>query len=132
MRPRACWRRAHRGYCVGLAADSSCGSLTASAPPPNRLWRPPHTSSQHGRQCGRMPCFGRTSMVTLLIATLDWFGVVVFAVTGALVASRKQMDIFGFALLATVTGVGGGSVRDVLLGDLPVFWVKQPAYVVIC
>jgi uncharacterized membrane protein YeiH len=71
-------------------------------------------------------------MFALLITTLDWFGVAVFAVTGALVASRKQMDIFGFALLATVTGVGGGSVRDLLLGQLPVFWVREPAYVVIC
>ena len=71
-------------------------------------------------------------MFTLLITTLDWFGVAVFAVTGALVASRKQMDIFGFALLATVTGIGGGSVRDVLMGQLPVFWVKEPAYVAIC
>jgi uncharacterized membrane protein YeiH len=71
-------------------------------------------------------------MFAALITTLDWFGVAVFAVTGALVASRKQMDIFGFALLATVTGIGGGSVRDVVLGQLPVFWVKQPAYVAIC
>jgi len=71
-------------------------------------------------------------MFALLITTLDWFGITVFAVTGALVASRKQMDIFGFALLATVTGIGGGSVRDILLGQLPVFWVKQPAYVAIC
>lgn len=65
------------------------------------------------------------------IAFLDAAAVVVFAITGALVASRKQMDIFGFALLGTVTGVGGGTVRDVLLGHLPVFWVKQPVYVAI-
>jgi len=71
------------------------------------------------------------TMFDLVIATLDWFGVTVFAVTGALVASRKQMDIFGFALLATVTGIGGGSVRDLLLG-VPVFWVQQPAYVMVC
>jgi uncharacterized membrane protein YeiH len=70
-------------------------------------------------------------MFDLVIATLDWFGVAVFAVTGALVASRKEMDIFGFALLATVTGIGGGSVRDLLLG-VPVFWVREPAYVAIC
>src|SRR5258705_3446992 len=70
-------------------------------------------------------------MFQLVITTLDWFGVAVFAVTGALVASRKQMDIFGFALLATVTGIGGGSVRDLLL-DVPVFWVEQPLYVAIC
>jgi len=70
-------------------------------------------------------------MFQLVITTLDWFGVAVFAVTGALVASRKQMDIFGFALLATVTGIGGGSMRDLLLG-VPVFWVGQPLYVGVC
>lgn len=71
-------------------------------------------------------------MPASLLAALDWFGIVVFAITGALVASRKEMDVFGFALLATVTGVGGGTVRDVLLGRLPVFWVKEPAYILVC
>jgi len=42
--------------------------------------------------------------------------VIVFAISGALVASRKQMDIVGFVLLGTVTGIGGGTLRDVLLG----------------
>lgn len=42
------------------------------------------------------------------------------------------MDITGFALLGSVTGIGGGTVRDVLLGSLPVFWVKQPAYLLAC
>lgn len=65
-------------------------------------------------------------------AMADWCAVAVFAVTGALVASRKEMDIFGFALLATVTGIGGGTVRDVMLGKLPVFWVREPSYVMIC
>jgi uncharacterized membrane protein YeiH len=63
---------------------------------------------------------------------LDWFGVCVFALTGALVASRKQMDIVGFALLGSVTGIGGGTVRDILLGALPVFWVQTPAYLLTC
>lgn len=71
------------------------------------------------------------AVLSSFIAFLDAAAVAVFAVTGALVASRKQMDIFGFALLGTVTGVGGGTVRDVLLGRLPVFWVEKPAYVVI-
>lgn len=70
-------------------------------------------------------------LFTSFIAALDAAAVAVFAVTGALVASRKQMDIFGFALLGTVTGIGGGTVRDVLLGRLPVFWVERPSYVVI-
>ncbi len=56
----------------------------------------------------------------------------VFAATGALAASRKQLDIIGFLFLAAVTGTGGGTLRDVLLGHLPVFWVRNPAYVLVC
>jgi uncharacterized membrane protein YeiH len=62
---------------------------------------------------------------------LDWLGVIAFAITGSLVASRKQMDIVGFTLLGTVTGIGGGTVRDMLLGA-PVFWVGEPAYLIAC
>src|SRR4051812_9705530 len=64
-------------------------------------------------------------------AVLDWLGIVAFAVTGALVASRKRMDVVGFVVLGTATGIGGGTLRDVLLG-LPVFWVGEPAYLVTC
>jgi uncharacterized membrane protein YeiH len=67
-----------------------------------------------------------------LLASLDLIAVVVFAVTGALVASRKEMDVFGFSLLGTVTGVGGGSLRDILLGQTPVFWVNEPKYILLC
>jgi uncharacterized membrane protein YeiH len=71
-------------------------------------------------------------VLSTVTAILDWFGVIVFAITGALVASRKQMDLVGFALLGTVTGIGGGTIRDVVLGLLPVFWVREPAYLVTC
>lgn len=71
-------------------------------------------------------------LLASVVVALEWCAVAVFAVTGALVASRKQMDIFGFVLLGTVTGIGGGTVRDVVLGALPVFWVKEPAYLVVC
>jgi uncharacterized membrane protein YeiH len=71
-------------------------------------------------------------MLETLITILDVLGVAVFAVTGALVASRKQMDVVGFALLATVTGIGGGTLRDVVLGLTPVFWVQKPIYVAVC
>jgi uncharacterized membrane protein YeiH len=71
-------------------------------------------------------------MFANLVLSLDLLGTAVFAVTGALVASRKQMDIIGFMLLAVVTGVGGGSLRDTMLGALPVFWVEQPLYLGIC
>jgi uncharacterized membrane protein YeiH len=64
-------------------------------------------------------------------SVLDWLGIVAFTVTGALVASRKRMDVVGFVVLGTVTGVGGGTLRDLLLG-LPVFWVREPAYLITC
>jgi uncharacterized membrane protein YeiH len=66
------------------------------------------------------------------ILLLDYAGVAVFAATGALAASRKELDIIGFLFLAAVTGTGGGTLRDVLLGHLPVFWVENPAYMLVC
>jgi uncharacterized membrane protein YeiH len=71
-------------------------------------------------------------VTSFFVVSLDWMGVVVFAITGALVASRKEMDIVGFALLATVTGIGGGTFRDLVLGLTPVFWVRAPEYLVVC
>jgi len=60
---------------------------------------------------------------------LDTASVVVFALTGALVASRAQLDIVGFAFVACLTAVGGGTIRDLLLDRHPVFWVEEPAYI---
>lgn len=57
---------------------------------------------------------------------LDLAGIAVFAASGALVASRKQLDIVGFVLIAAITGFGGGTVRDLLLGRTPVFWLRAP------
>jgi uncharacterized membrane protein YeiH len=65
------------------------------------------------------------------IQFLDYAGVAVFAATGALAASRKELDIVGFLFLASVTGIGGGTVRDLIL-DVPVFWVLDHAYVLVC
>ncbi|WP_027060219.1 trimeric intracellular cation channel family protein [Mesorhizobium loti] len=65
------------------------------------------------------------------IALLDYAGVAVFAATGALAASRKQLDIIGFLFLASVTGIGGGTFRDLIL-NVPVFWVINRDYVLIC
>lgn len=62
---------------------------------------------------------------------LDYAGVAVFAATGALAAAKIRGDIITFAFFAAVTGVGGGTLRDVLL-DVPVFWVRSPGYVAMC
>ena len=65
------------------------------------------------------------------ILILDYAGIAVFAATGALAASRKQVDIIGFLFFAAITGIGGGTVRDLIL-DVPVFWVVNPDYLLIC
>lgn len=65
------------------------------------------------------------------LALLDYTSVLIFALTGALVASRSQLDIVGFAFVACLTAVGGGTVRDVLLDRNPVFWIGNPGYILI-
>jgi uncharacterized membrane protein YeiH len=66
-----------------------------------------------------------------MLYILDLFGVVVFAISGALVAGRKQMDLLGVLVTAGVTAIGGGTLRDLLLGHAPVFWVRDPIYLVV-
>ncbi len=72
-----------------------------------------------------------TTQAADILRALDLASAVVFAVTGALVASRKQMDIVGFLWLGVVTGVGGGTLRDLLLGA-PVFWVVDATPLALC
>ena len=64
-------------------------------------------------------------------AILDHLSVIVFALTGALVASRQQLDIVGFIFIACLTALGGGTLRDLLIGRDPVLWVAQPTFVLI-
>jgi uncharacterized membrane protein YeiH len=61
----------------------------------------------------------------------DILAAVVFAASGALVAFRKRLDLVGFMWLAVLTGVGGGTVRDLVLG-VPVFWIVNPTDVIAC
>ncbi len=67
-----------------------------------------------------------------VLAALNIIGLFVFAVSGALTALRNDMDLFGVALIAFVTGVGGGTIRDVLLGVFPVWWIAAPSAVAVC
>ena len=62
------------------------------------------------------------------LAVLDHIAVFIFALTGALTASRAQLDIVGFVFIACLTGVGGGTLRDLLLDRNPVFWMGAPEY----
>jgi uncharacterized membrane protein YeiH len=61
----------------------------------------------------------------------DLCGTAVFALSGALAAKKYRMDVFGVVVLASVTAVGGGSIRDALLGTTPVFWIRDPNYIIV-
>src|SRR5688500_20131229 len=63
-----------------------------------------------------------------LVHFFDILAAVVFGVSGALVASRKGMDVMGFMWFAVITGGGGGTVRDLILNG-PVFWVQNAIHV---
>lgn len=67
----------------------------------------------------------------MLLHILYIIGITAEAMTGALAAGRRRMDTFGVIIIATATALGGGSVRDILLGHYPLTWVKHPEYVVI-
>lgn len=71
-----------------------------------------------------------TSLPSALVL-LDYFGIAVFAVSGALVAAEKKQTLVTFIFFAVATGIGGGTLRDLLIGA-PVFWVQSNGVLAIC
>ncbi|MDI4638661.1 MULTISPECIES: trimeric intracellular cation channel family protein [Halomonadaceae] len=63
-----------------------------------------------------------------LVYWMDMAGVIVFALSGVILACRTRMDPFGMLVLAAVASIGGGTIRDLVLGVRPVFWVTDPTY----
>lgn len=75
--------------------------------------------------------FGSYVFDLSLLGALWIFGISVEAVTGALAAGKHKMDLFGVCVVAIVTAIGGGTIRDMMLGNYPLSWVKGPQYIVI-
>jgi uncharacterized membrane protein YeiH len=73
-----------------------------------------------------------SAVVSSVITTLDLIGVAVFVISGALAAAEKQLDILGFILFGTITGIGGGTLRDLLLNTDQVFWISDTRYLWVC
>jgi uncharacterized membrane protein YeiH len=67
----------------------------------------------------------------MLLYALDLIGVAVFSISGALAAGRKRLDLLGVIVLGLVTAVGGGTIRDLLLDRHPIFWLADPAYLIV-
>lgn len=67
-----------------------------------------------------------------VIQLVDVLAVAVFAITGALAAAERKLDILGFILFGTITGIGGGTARDLLLGTDDIFWIADTRYLWVC
>ncbi len=61
--------------------------------------------------------------------TIDILGTIAFAISGVLVAMEKKLDLFGVLIIAFVTAVGGGTLRDMLIGNTPVVWMRESVYI---
>jgi uncharacterized membrane protein YeiH len=72
-----------------------------------------------------------SQQIPTALELLDYFGIAVFAVSGALLAAEKKQTLVTFIFFAVVTGVGGGTLRDLLIAA-PVFWVHSNATLLIC
>ena len=66
-----------------------------------------------------------------LLKLIDILGTIAFAVSGVFAAMQKKLDVFGILIIAFITAVGGGSLRDMMIGDLPVAWMKNISYFII-
>ena len=66
-----------------------------------------------------------------MLYLLDLLGVAVFATSGALAAGRARLDLLGVVVIASVTAIGGGTLRDLLLNRHPIFWIRDPTYLVV-
>ncbi len=63
-----------------------------------------------------------------LITAIDYLGTFVFAISGILVGVEKKFDLFGVFVLGLVTAIGGGTLRDLLIGSTPVGWMQNEVY----
>ena len=66
-----------------------------------------------------------------LLSAVEYVGVIAFAVSAAVLAAHKGMDIVGVVVLGVIVSLAGGSLRDVVLGVLPVFWVTDPTFAMV-
>lgn len=66
-----------------------------------------------------------------MLYAINLVGVAVFAISGALAAGRKRLDLLGVVVIAVVTAIGGGTLRDLLLDVHPTFWIRDPTYLIV-
>lgn len=78
-----------------------------------------------------LPRWPGLSSATGVLRSLDWFGTVVFAASGSLTAASSGCDLLGCSIIGTITAVGGGTIRDILVLNKQPFWVEEWEYLII-
>jgi len=93
------------------------------------------SSKQAGSEKEILPADGLTRFPNFsppgILRGLDYLGTIVFALAGTVTAATVGMDVLGCSIVGTITAIGGGTIRDILLGSLPVFWVVETEYVLL-
>ena len=116
----------------GVSTDGPKRSPASSKPTMNAPEPVPATPAPHPDSMPRFP-WSDGATVPGLLRGADWFGTAVFAMTGTLAAATRGMDILGSTIVGTITAVGGGTVRDLLLGrGRRAFWMEEIEYLWIC
>ena len=72
-----------------------------------------------------------TNNQSMFYLAIDILGTIAFAISGVLVAMEKKLDVFGVFIIAFVTAIGGGTLRDVLIGNTPVVWMRNHTYLLV-
>lgn len=70
-------------------------------------------------------------MKTQVFTLIDILGTAAFSISGVFAAMEKKLDIFGIFIIAFITAIGGGTIRDVLIGDFPVSWIRSKNYSIV-
>lgn len=67
----------------------------------------------------------------MFFQVIDILGTIAFAISGVLIAMEKKLDLFGVFIIAFVTSIGGGTLRDLLIGNTPVGWMQDLTYIIV-
>ena len=91
-----------------------------------------HAIRRNGLRHRGLATTSANNLVPAALRGLDYVGTVAFAASGTMVAGHAGMDILGCTMVGTITSLGGGTIRDLLLGRTPVFWFKEVEHLLLC
>jgi uncharacterized membrane protein YeiH len=117
----------NRSFALGYILDRGISTVHISTFADTSVYELPVSRAGNGVICGYFGDMEHVQEISVALFVLELTGVIAFAVAGALTAIERELDIFGVLVLATITALGGGIIRDVLVGRFPVS-LQNPVY----